>query len=92
MQGQQQGIGLVLFALTKHGLSEILDLARGGSLAIWVNDGLLDDAVLGKLRAEGFDLTNFVRWIDPADETAVREAVEAIREHHPNQVMYIERT
>lgn len=83
---------MVLFALTKQGLSEMLDLARGSSSAIWANDGLLDAAILGRLRAEGFDLTTFVRWIDPADEAAVQDAVENIREHHPDQVLYIERT
>lgn len=85
-------VALVLFALTKHGLAEMLDLARGSNSAIWLNDGLLDATNLGQLRAEGFDLTNFVYWIDPADEVAVQDAVEAIREHHPDQVLYIERT
>lgn len=85
-------VALVLFALTKHGLSEMLDLAGGSESAIWLNDGLLDAADLDQLRAEGLVLTNFVHWIDPADEAAVRSAVETIREHHPNQVLYIERT
>ncbi|AIF46022.1 hypothetical protein [Dyella japonica] len=88
----QLEIALVLFALTKHGLAEMLDLARGGRSAIWVNDGLLDAVKLGQLRADGLDLTNFVNWIDPADQEAVQGAVETIREHHPNQVLYIERT
>lgn len=82
---------MVLFALTKHGLTEMLDLARGGRSAIWVNDGLLDAMKIGQLRADGLDLTNFVNWIDPANEEAVQDAVKTIREHHPNQVLYIER-
>jgi hypothetical protein len=83
---------LVLFALTKHGLVEMFDLARDGKQPIWLNHGLLDVANLEQLRAEGFDLTNFVHWIDPADESAVQDAVETIREHHPDQVLYIEWT
>lgn len=83
---------MILFALTKRGLSEMLDLARGSNSAIWLNDGLLDAANLDQLRAEGFDLTNFVHWIDPADEAAVQDAVETILGHQPNQVLYIERT
>lgn len=83
---------LVLLALTKHGLPEILDLARSSHLAVWLNDGLLDTTSLDRLRAEGLDLTNFTRWIDPADEAAVQDAVETIRAHHPRQTLYIERT
>lgn len=83
---------MVLLALTKHGLAEMFDLARGGRPTIWLNQGLLDVANLERLRAEGFDLTNFIRWIDPADETAVQEAVEVIREHHPDEALYIEWT
>jgi hypothetical protein len=82
---------LVFFALTKHGLADIFDLARGKSAPIWVNQGLLDVADLNRLRSEGFNLTDFVYWIDPSDEPLVQEAVETIREHHPDQVLYIER-
>lgn len=59
-RGQQTEIALVLLALTKQGLSEMLNLVRGNDFAIWVNHGLLDDANLDQLRAEGFDLTNFI--------------------------------
>ncbi len=83
---------MVLFALTKHGLFDMLDLVRGSHAAIWVNDGLLDAADLERLRAEGFDVTNFVHWIDPTDEMAVQDAMETIQEHHVNKVLYIERT
>lgn len=83
---------MVLFALTKHGLSEMFDLARGNKTPVWVNQGLLDATNLERLRAEGIDLTDFAYWVDPADESYVQEAVETIREHHPNQVLYIERT
>ncbi|WP_430390172.1 hypothetical protein [Dyella sp. 20L07] len=84
------GDDLGFFALTKHALFEILNLARGNKSAIWVNGGLLDVATLEQLRAEGFDLTDFVRWIDPGDGSSVQAAVAVIREHHPNQVLYIE--
>lgn len=82
---------MVLFALTKNGFVEMLDLARGGKAAIWINRGLMDESAIQRLRAEGFDLTDFVHWIDPLDESAVDEAVETVKEHHPGQVLYIER-
>lgn len=70
---------------------EMLDLARGSKSAIWINHGLLTVAELDRCRAEGFVLTNFVRWIDPSDESAVQEAAWTIREHYPDQVLYVER-
>jgi len=82
---------LVFFALTKQGLVEMLNLARGSKTAIWMNPGLLDEPDIKRLRAEGFDLTDFVHWIEPVNEVAVAGAVEIIREHHPGQVLYIER-
>jgi histidinol dehydrogenase len=83
---------LVFFALTKRGVAELFDVARGGKAAIWVNQGLLEATDLSRLRAEGFELTDFANWVDPADESAIQDAVETIREHHPDMVLYIERS
>jgi hypothetical protein len=83
---------LVLFALTKQGLAEIIESATSRDAALWVNDGLLAPRDLARLRAEGFELTNFTRWIDPADQADIASAVETIKEHHPGQVLYIERS
>lgn len=83
---------MVLFALTKKGLAELLDVARDGRFALWVNQGLLDDSELAALRSDGFKLTNFTYWHDPADESEIQDAVETIREHHPGEALYVERT
>ncbi|MBB6189220.1 hypothetical protein [Rhodanobacter sp. MP7CTX1] len=83
---------MVLFALTKQGVAEILDSVISRETALWVNHGLLAAPDLERLRAEGFELTNFTRWIDPADQADIESAVETIREHHPGQVLYIERS
>jgi hypothetical protein len=81
---------LVFFSLTKQGLDEILDTAFSREAALWVNHGLLQAPDLERLRADGFDLTNFTRWVDPADQAEIESAVETINEHHPGQVLYIE--
>lgn len=83
-------ISLVLFALTKRGVAELFDLAKGGKASIWVNKGLLEAADLMRLRADGFDLTDFTYWVDPADGLAIQHAAEIIKEHHPDKVLYIE--
>jgi hypothetical protein len=81
---------LVLFALTKQGLADILDIAQGNNIPVWLNQDLLDKAELDRLRAEGLDLTSFAHWIDPTDTSHVQRAVETIKEHHPPQALYIE--
>ena len=83
---------MVLFALTKQGVAEILDSGSSREGVLWVNHGLLEAPDLERLRAEGFELTNFTRWIDPADQADIESAVETIKEHHPGQVLYIERS
>ena len=61
------------------------------SVPLWVNSGVLSDEELGRLRAAGFAVTNFTRVIDPADDSAVNEALATIKEHHPSECIRVER-
>lgn len=83
---------MVLFALTRQGLAELLGSSKSRGVAIWVNDGLLASPDMDGLRADGVELTNFTRWIDPNDQAAIELAVETIREHHPDHAVFVERT
>lgn len=83
---------MVLFALTRQGLAELLGSSRSREVAIWVNHGLLATSDLDGLRADGVELTNFTRWIDPNDQAAIELAVQTIREHHPDQAVFVEQT
>ncbi len=80
---------MVIFALTRHGLPAVLDHCRNHGSALWLNGGLLDAQQLGRLRAEGLDVTAFSHSMDPADVRAIQAAVETIMEHHPGQVVHI---
>ncbi|GLQ98206.1 hypothetical protein [Dyella mobilis] len=81
---------LILFALTKRGLGDLLAVARQSRTLIWVNHGIVDASELERLRADGIDLTHFTRWIDPFDREAVLVAVTTIREHHPDGAIFVE--
>jgi hypothetical protein len=91
IQTRQREAFLVLFVLTRRGLDEWLDLAGNGTVALWLNHGLLEDSELAALRARGLKLTDFANWHDPADESKIRDALETIREHHPGETLYVER-
>lgn len=82
---------MVFFALTPHGLPEILELALTRQIFVWLNHGLLSELDMSHYRNKGLLLTNFVHWIDPHHPSQVEDAVATIREHHPHEVLYIER-
>ena len=83
---------MVFFALTRAGCDEFLRLdgASPGS-ALWVNKDVLSSAELARLRASGASVTNFTRVIDICDSVSVDEAVATIKEHHPHEVVWVER-
>ena len=81
---------MVVFALTKHCLADLIAMLRQSKTPIWVNYGLLSTTELAQLRAEGIDITNFANWINPSDGEAAQQAVAIIKEHHPNQALFVE--
>lgn len=84
------GKGLVFFALTKRGLYQLIASVRGGDAIFWVNQNVLEDYDFVRLRAEGLKLTNFTRWVDPADALEIRRAIEIITEHHADDTLFVE--
>lgn len=83
-------IPLVVFALTKHCRADLIAMLRQSKTPIWVNHGLLSATELAQFRVEGIDITNFANWINPSDSEAVQQAVATIKEHHPNQAIFVE--
>lgn len=81
---------MVVFVLTKHGLTDLIASVRDSKKPIWVNHGLLDAPDLARLREDGTDLTYFTNWVDPSDGEAVQEAVATIKEHHPRHAIFVE--
>ncbi len=45
---------------------------------------------LSKLRASGVVVTNFTKLIDCANVNEIEQAVSTIKEHHPNDNIWVE--
>ncbi len=48
------------------------------------------DLELKNLRASGIDVTNFTKLIDRANSSEIEQAVGTIKEHHPNEYIWVE--
>jgi len=83
---------MVFFALTRSGYEDFKrHFDPHASVTLWVNKDVLSDSELVEVRAAGLSVTNFTRPIDIADEAAVDEAVDTIKQHHSNECIWLER-
>jgi len=79
---------MVFFVLSTKGFETVKHFSR--QCPVWLNcDGLSDSEIEG-LRANGHLLTNFVKGIDPADQIAISTAIETIKQHHNDDVVWLE--
>ncbi len=71
-------------------MDDLLSQEGWASSPLWVNGGVLAESELERLRASGVDITNFTRLIDSTNAEAIDQAVCTIREHHPNENVWVE--
>lgn len=81
---------MVFLILTKVGMARALEAAQATNVSVWMNADLLGQEEAVRLRASGLDLATFTRRIDPFDREDVEGAVVTIREHHPEQMLFVE--
>ena len=83
---------MVIFALTRNGFEEIQSVLGPLETSLWVNGEVLSQGEQARLRQDGIPLAVFTRCIDPSDREAVRDAVDTIAEHHPEERIWVERS
>jgi hypothetical protein len=76
--------------LTQYSYSSYLALGGKSAGAIWLAADVLSESELELLRANGTDATVFNYTIDPQDYETISCALETIKEHHPNQCVWVE--
>jgi hypothetical protein len=78
------------FALTRQGYDQLVQ-ACGGSppSPLWVNTGVLSSSELSGLRAQGLEVTDFVRAV-PLQGSGLVDAIGTIEEHHPGSSIWVE--
>ena len=78
------------FVLTRQGYDQLIE-ACGGSppSPLWVNTGILSSHELAGLRAQGLEVTAFVRAV-PLQGPSLDAAIDTIEEHHPGSSIWVE--
>jgi hypothetical protein len=82
---------MVFLAMTRQGFESYCQLSSGARPSLWISGGVLAPEELGALRARGLDVTAFSSEIHPGDACAIADAILTIREHHPNEPLWVER-
>ena len=78
---------MVVLILTRLGFDDMRSRVEAARDAVWVNAGVLSPTELAELRAAGWNLTDFVHRLDAAN---LASDIETVREHHPNQIIWVE--
>jgi len=83
---------MVFLVLTRNGLAEAARLADTKAIvALWISGGVLDAAELAQLRATGLSVSAFSSTIATGNRDAIENAISTIREHHPDECIWMER-
>jgi len=81
---------MIFLVLSRNGYNALLALIGHVSSLMWVNQDVLSKAELDALRQSGVAVTNFTDLIDPASAQAVEDAQDIVREHHPDDIIWVE--
>lgn len=81
---------MAVLVLTRAGYDDLIKALGRVPAHLWVNAGVLSEGELRELRDAGHDVTNFTEEIQATNASAVAEAVETVREHHPLQRLWAE--
>ena len=80
---------MVYLVLTRSGYEELVRQLQRIPSPLWVNKDVLSQAELKAVRSQG-ELTDFVYRITPSDITEVEKAAYTVKEHHPNEAVWVE--
>jgi len=57
---------------------------------VWLGANSLTESEFHQLLAEGHLVTRFEHAVEPEDKELVQEALETMREHHPNVIVWVQ--
>lgn len=81
---------MVYLVLTRKGYEELVQQLQCVPSPLWVNKDVLSNAEISFLRSSGTELTDFIFPITPSDTQGVSEAACTVKEHHPNECVWVE--
>jgi len=81
---------MVFLIFTRRGYDELASSMKATPTPLWVNPSVFSKEELRQFREAGRLITTFTQPVDPDDPTALAEAVDTIRLHHPREVIWVE--
>jgi hypothetical protein len=81
---------MVFFILTRGGFDELRNSFARVPSSVWINKDVLSMNEIETLRKDRIDVMNFVRYIDPFNESAIADAMSTVQDHHPGERVWVE--
>ena len=82
---------MVIFITSKIGFEEMKNTISTKKHAIWIGNGVLADEEIKNYRSSGINLSVFDAHYDLSNSEHIEDAILTIKEHHPNERIFVER-
>jgi hypothetical protein len=82
---------VVFLALDPDAAAQAIAVARQIGAAVWVGSDAMSHDEHYRIAAEGVNLTRFAYQLVNATAAVVDDALETVREHHPGEVVWVQR-
>ena len=79
---------MIFFATSRAGFDALVASSGWPVEALWVAAGVLSDDEVASLRASGLELSCFTEAADYAKWGVLGSAIDTIKEHHPDRVVW----
>jgi hypothetical protein len=81
---------MIFLALTRKGYESYQSISNISACLLWLSAGILSKAELAALRQSGLAFSDFSYVIEPNDKEAISCAIHTIKEHHPDETVWVE--
>jgi len=82
---------MVFFVISRKGFEDYLTIKEKLAAPLWISAGVISQSELESLRYSGVDVTDFNYAIGLNEKEVIDDAIETIKEHHPGEVIWIQR-
>ncbi len=81
---------MIFLALTLKGYESYQSIGKNLDCLLWLSAGIFSKAELVALRQSGLAFSDFSYVIEPSDKEAISCAIHIIKEHHPEETVWVE--
>jgi hypothetical protein len=82
---------VVFFVISRKGFEDYLAIKDKLTAPLWISAGVISQSELEFLRYSGTDVTDFNYAIGLNENEVIDDVIETIKEHHPDEVIWVQR-